>query len=291
MKNEGPVEKRYASMIRYLRELVGVTQAEMAEKLNVKANTVARWESGVREPYSWNYWSLFAFAAFHKEWDIATWFQAKVESAEEGMKWGRREILRHLKMVRGLADAGDARAIQVLKDSERERSDYIRENLSEIDQAWFAPLPDVATSYRDEDQAEGRQALRDWEIRLTGRLIEVMRDVEEVDLLRQGRDLEKLESEEAEQKRQRKITAERAEALRKQFELLASQRQHARNILRGMQFSEADGELYDWGKAMNKVRRALGIEFDEDTAETKPEDTKPEEANPEEPKPEEDNGK
>jgi hypothetical protein len=99
--------------------------------------------------------------------------------------------------------------------------------------------------------------LRLW---LSGRLVDIAREVEEVDLLRQGRELEKLETEEAELKRQPKMQEEKAEALKRQFDELTEQRKQFRAVLQDMQEAEAQGVLFSPWSALVRFARSLGIE-------------------------------
>lgn len=47
-----------AKKIKKLREQLGLTQRELAEKLEVAENTVTRWEMGIVGPDKWNQYAL-----------------------------------------------------------------------------------------------------------------------------------------------------------------------------------------------------------------------------------------
>ena len=46
------------SQIRYIREHMRLSRRELAEQLRVDERTVARWETGDRQPSTWTYWQL-----------------------------------------------------------------------------------------------------------------------------------------------------------------------------------------------------------------------------------------
>ena len=270
-KRTAPDEKRlprYAVMIRELRHRCSLTQAEFAGKLSVKANTIARWELAGREPYVWNYWSLYSLSQLRGEWDLAEFFNARVETTEQHTKWDRRHLLRHLGIVRARANTGDPFALRLLKASEEERSDYLRKKLQEIDAARYSnDVPPELDKGCPKDPGEFAQyeaklgrALESWQLEIANVAIKAMREIELVDLLREGQELEKLEIQETELKRQGRIHRDKAENVRKRFELFRSQRKEAREILQARQAADTEGTEYEFARAEESLAQALGLD-------------------------------
>lgn len=46
------------SQIRHIRQHMRLTRRQLADKLRVDERTVARWETGERQPSTWTYWQL-----------------------------------------------------------------------------------------------------------------------------------------------------------------------------------------------------------------------------------------
>jgi DNA-binding XRE family transcriptional regulator len=261
-KNDLP---RYAWKIRELRQRCSLTQAELAGKLGVRANTVARWERAVRDPYIWNYWSLQDLSAYRNEWDLAEFFNGQIELVEQRTKWERAQLLRNLAAVRARAADGDALALRLLQGSEKDRTVYLREKLDEIKTAWsdaefYKEVPErywnPAAQGGSPTAAESEQ-YEAYYLKKGHRMVETIREIEAVDLLREGYELESLEAEAAELKRRLR---QRVQGVVKRFELLRSQRIKAREILKARLAIDREAPEEEFDKAYENLAEALGLD-------------------------------
>jgi transcriptional regulator with XRE-family HTH domain len=259
---------RYSWAIRHLRERRSLTQSELAVEARVRTNTVARWESGVREPDFWSYWSLHALAYLWQEWDLAEFFEGRMEMAEAKSKWDRRHLLRNLASVRARVAEGDEEAARLLADSEKDRDAYLREKVARIHSLHpeCRDFPDQLNDQHkygltDEQWSALQQAYMS---KHQGAILQEIREVEVTDLLREGREWEAIAREEDELKTRQREQQQKARDLRKRFESFRKQRERAKRIVRAVLHSELEAtpEEHDLARDAN-IAEILGVDAKE----------------------------
>ena len=128
-----PKEKpSYSEKIRELRELLTLTQPELASEIGVKRGAIAQWEGGTREPRYKNYRALAAFAEkrgltslrdiFSHQIFLTQITRRKNRKDEKRTAYAKRRFLEAKK----LADVGDREAGRILKLSRMDRASYAR---------------------------------------------------------------------------------------------------------------------------------------------------------------------
>ena len=128
-----PKEKPpYSEKIRELRELLTLTQPELASEIGVKRGAIAQWEGGTREPRYKNYRALAAFAEkrgltslrdlFSHQIFLTQITRRKNRKDEKRTAYAKRRFLEAKK----LADMGDREAGRILKLSRMDRGAYAR---------------------------------------------------------------------------------------------------------------------------------------------------------------------
>lgn len=262
---------RYSSVIRNLRDVRRLTQAELASEVGVKANTVARWESAVSEPDFWNYWSLHALAYLWTEWEIAEFFAGRMELSEARSKWDRRHILRNLASIQDKAARGEETAARLLADSEVNRREYLRAKLSRILDLYEDRdfPPELNDPHKYGLTFEQESALHDkYMSKKQVAILQEIREIEMTDLLREGREWEAIARQESDLRRQRAEHEERARDVRKRFEALRKQRQEARGLLNvaihiNTEAPEDELDLFDLRESpVVRIARALGVQIE-----------------------------
>lgn len=195
-----PPRPAYSKAILDLREAWSLTQAQLAARLGVKANTVARWEYGLREPDLWNYWALSAFAGVDPTTEeLAGFFLSQAEKLDEAAKWDRRHLLRNLSAFRARASAGDTSAAALLRAASEHRDRYLRQALKGVEALWLGYF-----KVHRIEPPHGEPPDKSF--------TDLMRELASVDLLRSGLAIEKLDTEEkALNKRRRQIREGRQE--------------------------------------------------------------------------------
>lgn len=127
----------YASTIRELRNVCGLTQSQFAAELKAARISVARWETGARVPGKQNYLALAEMAGRKGLQSLKDVFssqiEAKLRSREEKLK--ERDALRSLREVIQRENTGDQEAARLLELAAIEPAEYAKEQLAEIMEA------------------------------------------------------------------------------------------------------------------------------------------------------------
>ena len=123
----------YALKIRETRKACGLTQSRFAKKIGTTRTTVARWETGTRQPGTENYLALHRFAG-EKSLDAADFFlqreQATKVSFEDKIK--RNTALERLEAIEQGAATGQVHSKALLEDAAGDPAEVLSRYKSQI---------------------------------------------------------------------------------------------------------------------------------------------------------------